>query len=105
MIRLVVLLALGLLSEVSAETLSTLPTCGVPADLAPSPDIAAAPLEDLNRIVLPRVVFDLKRNIPVGGQTFGEMLLAQVTIDSQGGSITFDNDGKLFASSSATCKD
>lgn len=103
MIRLVVLLAFGLLPPAQAEILSTARTCDIPADLPPSPDIEATPPEDLYRVELPRVVIDIKQRIPIQGRTFAEAFLAQITVDPNGGSVTFDKEGNLFATSHSAC--
>jgi hypothetical protein len=103
MIRLVVLFALGLLPVAQAEILSTIPTCNIPADLPPSPEIEAVPADDLHRVELPRIVVEVKQDIPIRGRTFGEALLAQIVVDPDGGSVVLDSEGNLFATSRPAC--
>lgn len=97
MIRLVVLFSLGLSPAARAEVISTTPACDIPADLPPTESVAVEESPDLTRIELPRIAIELKQGIPVNGQTFAEALLAQITVDPNGGTVALDGEGNLFA--------
>ncbi|MCC6921009.1 MAG: hypothetical protein IT548_17565 [Alphaproteobacteria bacterium] len=98
MVKQVLVFALGLLSFAQAEVISTPKACDVPADVAASPDVAAPDL-NARTIQLPRIGIDIKRGTRLPSRTFAEALLAQVTVDPVGGSVTLGPDGQLPASS------
>jgi hypothetical protein len=96
-----VLFALGLLWPAQAEILSTIRTCDIPADVAPSAGISAGSDADLHRVALPRVTIEVKQDLPIQGRTFAEALLARVAVDPDGGSVVLDGEGNISMPSPA----
>lgn len=85
--------------------IATTPACEIPADLPPAEGIAAEPAPGVNRIELPRIAIEVKEGLPIHGQTFAEALLARITVDPNGGSVSLDGEGNLFSAPRRTSCD
>lgn len=95
-------LFLALLSAPSAagEDLSTKPTCDIPADLPPGPELDSN--ATLNKAKPSPVGVDIYKSADLRGALYGEVYVGTVTVDPETGSVTGLSSGQLSAQSPVT---